>query len=157
MFGGATKMWFGKIQKPEKKPWGKRSKWDAKILKHQRERILKELDVNKVLPYLVYEKVFSLGEYKEILTQESSWKRAEMFLEKLSSKGPTAFCAFCVVLEEVWPHLLTCFLLEGDGKLNEFKSLKMKSVCCLRSSVTCSVKQTLLYGCIPFYFFLNSS
>ncbi|XP_058854790.1 tight junction protein ZO-1 isoform X5 [Acipenser ruthenus] len=127
MFGGATKMWFGKIQKPEKKPWGKRSKWAAKILKHQRERILKELDVNKVLPYLVYEKVFSLGEYKEILTQESSWKRAEMFLEKLSSKGPTAFCAFCVVLEEVWPHLLTCFLLEGDDQVPGIKKSCVKN------------------------------
>ncbi|MGH0171988.1 UNVERIFIED_CONTAM: hypothetical protein FKN15_062528 [Acipenser sinensis] len=127
MFGGATKMWFGKIQKPEKKPWGKRSKWAAKILKHQRERILKELDVNKVLPYLVYEKVFSLGEYKEILTQESSWKRAEMFLEKLSSKGPAAFCAFCVVLEEVWPHLLTCFLLEGDDQVPGIKKSSVKN------------------------------
>ncbi|KAK7891034.1 hypothetical protein WMY93_022997 [Mugilogobius chulae] len=73
-------------------------------------------------PHLFYEKVFSLGEYKEILSQDTSKKRTEVFLDQLSSKGPAAFCSFCSVLEEVHPHLLTCFLLDGqDGVLGRAK------------------------------------
>uniref|UniRef100_A0A8C1TX88 Zona occludens protein 1 n=1 Tax=Cyprinus carpio TaxID=7962 RepID=A0A8C1TX88_CYPCA len=119
MFGSGTKKWFIKKNKRQRtkgrKPVNrKRKKWVAKVLKQHREMILKELDVNKVLPYLVYDKVFSLGEYKEILGQDSSKKRAELFLDQLSQKGPCAFNAFCSVLEEVCPHLLTCFLLDCE-------------------------------------------
>ncbi|KAJ8417641.1 hypothetical protein AAFF_G00224840 [Aldrovandia affinis] len=114
MFGSGTRKWFVKKQRNDRKPSvrRKKKKWAAKILKQHRERILKELDVNKVLPYLVYDKVFSLGEYKEILGYDTSKKRAEIFLDQLSLKGPGAFYAFCSVLEEVCPHLLTCFLLD---------------------------------------------
>uniref|UniRef100_A0A8C2KZ50 Zona occludens protein 1 n=1 Tax=Cyprinus carpio TaxID=7962 RepID=A0A8C2KZ50_CYPCA len=119
MFGSGTKKWFIKKNKRQRtkgrKPVNrKRKKWVARVLKQHREMILKELDVNKVLPYLVYDKVFSLGEYKEILGQDSSKKRAELFLDQLSQKGPCAFNAFCSVLEEVCPHLLTCFLLDCE-------------------------------------------
>lgn len=121
MFGSGTKKWFIKKNKRQRtkgrKPVNrKRKKWVARVLKQHREMILKELDVNKVLPYLVYDKVFSLGEYREILGQDSSKKRAELFLDQLSPKGPCAFSAFCSVLEEVCPHLLTCFLLDCEGK-----------------------------------------
>ncbi|KAL2077135.1 hypothetical protein ACEWY4_026639 [Coilia grayii] len=92
----------------------KAKKWVAKTLKQHRGSLLKELDVNKVLPHLVYHRVFSLGEYKEILGHQSQAKQAEVFLDKLSSKGPTAFSAFCSVLEEVNPHLLTCLLLDHE-------------------------------------------
>ncbi|XP_063757358.1 tight junction protein ZO-1 isoform X3 [Eleginops maclovinus] len=123
MFGSGTKKWFVKKQKRQYQRTGrrpctrKRKRWTAKILKKHRQKILSELDVNTVLPYLVYDKVFSLGEYKEILGHESSKKRTEIFLDHLSSKGPSAFCSFCSVLEEECPHLLTSFLLdEKDGE-----------------------------------------
>lgn len=124
MFGSGTRKWFVKKQKrqhqrPGRRPCDRNKKrWSAKILKQHRERLLNELDVNTVLPYLVYAKVFSLGEYKEILGQDSNKKRAEIFLDHLSLKGPSAFCAFCSVLEEVCPHLLTCFLLDGEGTVH---------------------------------------
>ncbi|XP_039881869.1 tight junction protein ZO-1 isoform X2 [Simochromis diagramma] len=121
MFGSGTKRWFVKRQRRQqqqrsgRKPCArKKQRWAAKILQQHREKILSELDVNSVLPYLVYDKVFSLGEYKEILGQESDKKRTEIFLDHLSSKGPAAFSSFCSVLEEVCPHLLTCFLLDGE-------------------------------------------
>ncbi|KAK7121269.1 hypothetical protein R3I93_022383 [Phoxinus phoxinus] len=119
MFGSGTKKWFIKKNKRQRTKGRKpvtrrRKKWVAKVLKQNREMILEELDVNKVLPYLVYDRVFSLGEYKEILGQDSSKKRAELFLDHLSQKGPCAFNAFCSVLEEVCPHLLTCFLLDWE-------------------------------------------
>lgn len=123
MFGSGTKRWFVKRQRRQqqqrsgRKPCArKKQRWAAKILQQHREKILSELDVNSVLPYLVYDKVFSLGEYKEILGQDSDKKRTEIFLDHLSSKGPAAFSSFCSVLEEVCPHLLTCFLLDGEGK-----------------------------------------
>lgn len=119
MFGSGTKKWFVKKQKrhpQHRRPCTRKKKrWAAKILKQHRQKILSELDVNTVLPYLVYDKVFSLGEYKEILGHESSKRRTEIFLDHLSSKGPAAFCSFCSVLEEVCPHLLTSFLLDEKG------------------------------------------
>ncbi|KAJ3596397.1 hypothetical protein NHX12_002804 [Muraenolepis orangiensis] len=122
MFGSGSKRWFVKRQKRQQQQYrsgrrpcnGKTKRRVAGILKQHRERILAELDVSSVLPYLVYDKVFSLAEYKEILGQASAEKRAEVFLECLSSKGPAAFCSFCSVLEEVRPQLLTCFLLDDD-------------------------------------------
>lgn len=123
MFGSGTKKWFVKKEKRQQQRSGrgpctrKKKRWAAKILKEHRQQILSELDLNAVLPYLVYNKVLSLVEYKEILGQESSRRRAEVFLDHLSSKGPAAFCSFCSVLEEVCPHLLTCFLLDGEGTL----------------------------------------
>ncbi|XP_028815035.1 tight junction protein ZO-1 isoform X5 [Denticeps clupeoides] len=120
MFGSGTRKWFLKKQRQNTKGGRrpsvrKRKKWAAKILKQHREVILKEVDVNKVLPYLVYDKVFSLGEYKDILGQDTNKKRAEVFIDRLTQKGPDAFYAFCAVLEEVCPHLLTCFLLDAEG------------------------------------------
>ncbi|XP_069383846.1 tight junction protein ZO-1 isoform X9 [Paralichthys olivaceus] len=120
MFSSGTKKWFVRKQKRQQQRAGRRpctrkkKRWANKILKQNRQKILSELDVNTVLPYLVYDKVFSLGEYKEILGQESSKKRTEIFLDHLSLKGPAAFYSFCSVLEEVCPHLLTCFLLDGE-------------------------------------------
>lgn len=120
MFGSGSKKWFTKKNTRQKnkgkKPANRRKKWIGKVLKLHREKILQELDVNKVLPYLVYDKVFSLGEYKEILAQDSGKKRTELFLDQLSQKGLSGFNAFCSVLEEVCPHLLTCFLLDCQGK-----------------------------------------
>lgn len=124
MFGSGTKRWFVRKQKRQqqqqpkacKRPCTRKKKrWAARILKRHRQKMLSELDVSAVLPHLVYDKVFSLGEYKEILGQESSQERTEIFLDRLSSKGPAAFCSFCSVLEEVCPHLLTSFLLDGEG------------------------------------------
>lgn len=121
MFGSGTKRWFLRKQKRQqqracKRPCTRKKKrWAARILKQHRQTMLSQLDVSAVLPSLVYDKVFSLGEYKEILGQESGQKRTEIFLDRLSSKGPAAFCSFCSVLEEVCPHLLTSFLLDGEG------------------------------------------
>ncbi|XP_077451393.1 tight junction protein 1b isoform X3 [Stigmatopora argus] len=124
MFGSPRKKWFVRknkkqcqVQQPRsaRRPGAKRrTRWTAQLLQQHRQKLLIELDVNAVLPYLVYDKVFSLGEYKEILGQESNKMRAEIFLDCLSSKEPAAFCSFCSVLEEVCPHLLTCLLLDGD-------------------------------------------
>jgi len=130
MFGSGSKRWFVKRQrrrqKQQKPSWrsaGVRRPGDAKkskrraarMLARHRERIVEELDVSVVLPYLVYDRVFSLAEYQEVLGQPTGGKRAEAFLERLAAKGPAGFCSFCAVLEDVRPQLLTCFLLDGEG------------------------------------------
>lgn len=117
MFGRTAKAWFYNCAKSTKRENENRNKWLSEIPGNQREKILEELDVNKVLSYLVYKRVFSLEEYKDIWCQESCKKRTEYFLDKLSLKGPSAFTAFCSVLEEVCPNLLTCFLLGYEGKV----------------------------------------
>ncbi|KAG7281002.1 hypothetical protein CRUP_016634 [Coryphaenoides rupestris] len=138
MFGSGSKRWFVKRQrrrrqqqqqhqqqKQQKPSWRsagvrrpgdakKSDRWAARMLEQHRERILEELDVSVVLPYLVYDRVFSLAEYKEVLGQPPGGKRAEVFLERLAAKGPAGFCSFCAVLEDVRPQLLTCFLLDGE-------------------------------------------
>ncbi|XP_053345520.1 tight junction protein ZO-1 isoform X6 [Clarias gariepinus] len=93
----------------------KKKKVAVRLLKQHRELLLNELDVNKVLPYLLYKKVVSLGEYTEIQGQKSGRKRAEIFLDQIVDKGPDAFYSFCSILEEVSPHLLTCFLLGHEA------------------------------------------
>lgn len=119
MFGSGTRRWFVRRRQQQrvcKRPYSRKKKrWAARILKQHRQKMLSELDVGAVLPHLVYDRIFSLGEYKEILGQESSQRRTEIFLDRLSSKGPAAFCSFCSVLEDVCPHLLTSFLLDGEG------------------------------------------
>lgn len=117
MFGWSAQSWFYNCSKPTKKEDRGRSCWLAEILSNHEERIVAELDVQKVLSYLVYEKVFSLEEYKDILSRECCKKRAASFLEQLSSKGPAAFSAFCSVLERICPHLLITILLDYQGKV----------------------------------------
>jgi len=123
MFGRTAKSWFYNCAKSTKRENGNKNKWLSEIPSNQREKILEELDVNKVLSYLVYKRVFSLEEYKDIWSQESYKKRTEYFLDKLSLKGPSAFFAFCSILEEVCPNLLTCFLLGYEGKVTVYSEM----------------------------------
>ncbi|KAH0619826.1 hypothetical protein JD844_014146 [Phrynosoma platyrhinos] len=117
MFGCSAQSWFYNCAKATKKGSRARDHWLADILSNQRERIVRELDVQKALSYLVYERVFSLEEYKDILSRECCEKRATYFLEKLACKGPSAWSAFCSVLEEVCPHLFISVLLDYQGVL----------------------------------------
>lgn len=81
-----------------------------------RETILRDLSVSRLLPRLVYDGVFSVREYRDILSRDGHPQRVESFLLKLCSKGPKAFCAFCSHLEAFCPYLLTCFFLYYQGK-----------------------------------------
>uniref|UniRef100_A0A6I8RX29 Zona occludens protein 1 n=1 Tax=Xenopus tropicalis TaxID=8364 RepID=A0A6I8RX29_XENTR len=119
MLGMTAKSWIYNIAKPLKKEKEDRKKWRSVILHNHREKILAELDVSKVLSYLVYDKVFSLVEYKDILSHGCSKERAECFLDKLALKGPRAFCAFCSVLEEISPNLLSGFLPDCTDQMHK--------------------------------------
>ena len=161
MFVNSTRKWLSRTQGSAPKASGKTKKartcsssnnssssnkckkWPAKTLKQHKGRLLKEVDVNKVLPHLVYHRVFSLGEYKEILAHQSSRKQVEVFLDQLSSKGPPAFGAFCSVLEEVNPHLLTCLLLDHEGIFNAaFTLISIHLTDTMLSYVWCRIVQS---------------
>lgn len=116
MLGRSAKCWFHNLAQPIKRGNEDGKKWPSVILNNHREKILAELDVNKVLSYLVYEKVFSLDEYREVLSYDSCRTRAEIFLDKLAVKGPSAFCAFCSILEEISPHLLSGLIPDCKGE-----------------------------------------
>lgn len=116
MLGRTAKSWFSNLAWPIKRRNEDEKKWPSVILNNHREKILAELDVNKVLSYLVYEKVFSLDEYRAVLSHDSCRTRAEILLDKLAVKGPSAFCAFCSILEEISPHLLSGFLPDCKGE-----------------------------------------
>lgn len=113
---GGARSWFYNCESTTQREKEKRHRQLLEILMSYRERILKEFNVSQVLPHLVYDGVFSLKEYREILSWDCSWKRVESFFLKLCSKGPKAFCAFCSHLEEFCPYLLTCFFLYYQGK-----------------------------------------
>ncbi|EDL07241.1 mCG64442, isoform CRA_b, partial [Mus musculus] len=103
--------WFYSCETRTQREKEKRSQRLAEILRRYKEQLLKDFHLARVLPYLVYDGVFSLKEYREILSQARYPERVECFLLKLFSKGPSAFCAFCAHLEELSPYLLTSLFL----------------------------------------------
>lgn len=114
MFGLPARPWFyNNSAHPEKKERRDWNRWLDNILSNQRERIAKELDVEKVLSPLVGKEVLSWEEYRDVVSCE---EQAASLLEKLSCKGPGALAAFCSVLEEVCPHWLLSVLLDAQGK-----------------------------------------
>jgi hypothetical protein len=108
--------WFYSCETRTQREKEKRSQRLAEILRRYKEQLLKDFHLARVLPYLVYDGVFSLKEYREILSQARYPERVECFLLKLFSKGPSAFCAFCAHLEELSPYLLTSLFLYYQGK-----------------------------------------
>ncbi|XP_053934141.1 tight junction protein ZO-1 isoform X9 [Cuculus canorus] len=145
MFGRTAKSWFYNCAKSTKRQNENKNKWLSEIPSNQREKIMEELDVNKVLSYLVYKRVFSLEEYKDIWSQESYVKRTEYFLDKLLLKGPSAFSAFCSILEEVCPNLLTCFLLCYEDRMHRYfpalsEQTKLRAVSEMELHETCQMR-----------------
>jgi len=75
--------------------------------------IVNELDVSRVLPILVRKGLFNCAEEREILSSSDARFRADLFVDRLSTKGPEAFGQFCRALELTQPSLLTRFLLQS--------------------------------------------
>ncbi|KAL6056367.1 hypothetical protein STEG23_016525 [Scotinomys teguina] len=103
--------WFYSCETKAQREKEKRNRWLSEILTRYKEQMLKDFHLGRVLPYLVYDGVFSLKEYREILSQDCYPERVDRFLLRLFSKGPGAFCAFCSHLEEFSPYLLTLLFL----------------------------------------------
>lgn len=116
MLEGQAGSWFYHGQSATQAEKEKRRRRLLEMSVTYREKILRDLSVSRLLPRLVYDGVFSVWEYRDILARNSHPQRVESFLLKLCSKGPKAFCAFCSHLEAFCPYLLTCFFLYYQGK-----------------------------------------
>ncbi|ERE78100.1 DEATH-like containing protein [Cricetulus griseus] len=103
--------WFYSCETRAQREKEKRTRWLSEALMRYKEQLVKDFHLGQVLPYLVYDGVFSLKEYREIISQDRYPERVECFLLTLFSKGPDAFCAFCSHLEEFSPYLLTSLFL----------------------------------------------
>ena len=88
---------------------------EHKLLSTFKSDIVNELDVSRLLTILVRKQVFSFADERDILASADRHYRADVFVERLASKGPEAFREFCVALERICPSLLTRFLLGSDG------------------------------------------
>lgn len=108
--------WFYSCKTRTQREKEEKEQWLSEILTRYKEQMLKDFQLARVLPYLMYDGVFSLKEYREILSQHRYPERVESFFLKLFCKGPGAFCAFCSHLEEFSPYLLTCLFLYYQGK-----------------------------------------
>jgi len=86
-----------------------------KLLWKHKAIIVNELDVSRVLPILVRRGVFNDLEKREILSSSDARFRADLFVDRLSIKGPDAFGQFCRTLELTHPSLLTRFLLQSTS------------------------------------------
>jgi len=84
-----------------------------KLLWTNKAAIVNELDVSRVLPILVRKGLFNAVEEREVLSSSDARFRADLFVDRLSTKGPDAFVQFCGALELTHPSLLTCFLLQS--------------------------------------------
>jgi hypothetical protein len=84
---------------------------EREILAVHKSDIVNELDVSRILPILVHKHVFDNSDEREILSFNDTHFRADLFVDRLSSKGYGAFHEFCVALERTCPSLLTRFLL----------------------------------------------
>ncbi|CAH1251528.1 TJP1 [Branchiostoma lanceolatum] len=104
-----------------------RSTTHARLLAKHRAAIVQDLDVAKIIPSLVYTGVFSLVEEGEILSERTRQLQTEVFVDLLSRKGPAAFQEFCSALEDSFPHLLTCFLLDNPDVTSEAEEEKSPS------------------------------
>ena len=87
----------------------------CRLIERHRSKLVKELDVESILPRLVRQGVFSKSEESEIVAISNAHRRIDLFLDSLSRKGLDAFKAYCAALEDFAPHLLTMFLLETSG------------------------------------------
>ena len=84
-----------------------------KLLWKHKAVIVNELDVSGVLQILVRKGLFNYLEEREILSSSDARFRADMFVDRLSTKGPDAFGQFCRALELTHPSLLTSLLLQS--------------------------------------------
>ncbi|XP_064596394.1 tight junction protein ZO-1-like [Liolophura sinensis] len=85
----------------------------SRLLVKQRASLIRDLDVDRILPRLVRKGVFTAVEEKEILSRGEQRAETELFLDFLERKDATAFREFCSSLEDYHPSLLTRFLLDN--------------------------------------------
>ncbi|XP_054712748.1 LOW QUALITY PROTEIN: disks large homolog 5-like [Uloborus diversus] len=88
------------------------------LLKFHRTRFLQCVDIDRLIPHLQSNGVLSNDDVTDLRKYTSSGAKAEKLLDLLPSKGSQAFQAFCLALENTYPHLLTVMFLSGNKKMS---------------------------------------
>lgn len=88
------------------------------LLKFHRTRFLQCVDIDRLIPLLQTNGVLSNDDVTDLRKYSSSGAKAEKLLDLLPSKGSQAFQAFCLALENTYPHLLTVMFLGGSKKMS---------------------------------------
>ncbi|GBN69421.1 Disks large 5, partial [Araneus ventricosus] len=88
------------------------------LLKFHRTRFLQCVDIDRLIPLLQTSGVLTNDDVTDLRKYNSSEAKAEKLLDLLPSKGSQAFQAFCLALENTYPHLLTVMFLSGNKKMS---------------------------------------
>ncbi|GIY48544.1 disks large homolog 5 [Caerostris darwini] len=88
------------------------------LLKFHRTRFLQCVDIDRLIPLLQTSGVLTNDDVTDLRKYNSSEAKAEKLLDLLPCKGSQAFQAFCLALENTYPHLLTVMFLSGNKKMS---------------------------------------
>ncbi|KAG8193583.1 hypothetical protein JTE90_000220 [Oedothorax gibbosus] len=88
------------------------------LLKFHRTRFLKCIDIDRLIPLLQTNGALTNDDVQDLKKYHNSEGKAEKLLDLLPSKGSKAFQAFCLALENTYPHLLTVMFLSGNKKMS---------------------------------------
>lgn len=100
------------------------------LLKCHRTRFLKSIDIDRLIPLLQTNGALTNDDVTDLKKYHNSEGKAEKLLDLLPSKGSKAFQAFCLALENTYPHLLTVMFLGGNKKMSgKLGSLMDDSLC----------------------------
>ena len=92
----------------------------GRLLTKHKAALIKDLDVNRAVAKLLRKRVLTKKEEEVLFDCDDHKRKIEILVDILSEKGSSTFHEFCGVLEEIAPHLLTRFLLDGSpGKLKQ--------------------------------------
>lgn len=88
----------------------------SRLLLQNKSRIVRELDVIKVLPRLVQKRAFTIAEERQILSKSDNAGRAEALIDLLTQKPAGAFDEFNNCLKTTYPKLRQLLLVSAYGK-----------------------------------------
>lgn len=78
---------------------------DRKILRTNRQALLRDLEAKKVASRLYSRGIFNEDDKDNVNTKSTATEQGEELLDTLARKGPKAFRVFCDILHELSPHL----------------------------------------------------
>ncbi|KAK2149291.1 hypothetical protein LSH36_457g04010 [Paralvinella palmiformis] len=102
----------------------------SRLLLQNKSRIVRELDVIKVLPRLVQKRAFTIAEERQILSKSDNAGRAEALIDLLTQKPAGAFDEFNNCLKTTYPKLRQLLLVSAyvspiEGVENMIDSRRM--------------------------------
>ena len=99
-----------------------------KVLKHNFDALMKDLDPTLVLHKLIEEDIFRNHEYDEVKSKMTRLERNEELIMRLMQKGDDALDVFMMALKESHKHLFVLLLKDMKKKGLETAHLEGKRI-----------------------------